>query len=193
MLGIQQRRERRAAYERQRTSENTQTEKLAEKQTQRSRLQKYLKMLGVPRSSRHRHFLVAHDGVDSWTLTNIWVAHLEEQSTVYFSKIQRCYINSGNTSISVWLLRRLLEIDAVCYTFFPPVVWLHLFWLVSSNEQSSKVRLIFTGFVITADAIGHLTPLFSAPPPQHCCTYRHFTVSTASSTLWVKPSTTQMS
>lgn len=41
-------------------------------------LQKYLKMLGVTRCGRHRHFLVAHDGVDCGTLANIRVAHLQE-------------------------------------------------------------------------------------------------------------------
>lgn len=42
---------------------------------------KYLKMLGVTRRSRHRHLLVAQDGVDCWTLTNVWIAHLEGSQT----------------------------------------------------------------------------------------------------------------
>lgn len=47
-------------------------------ESEKSMLQKYLEMLGVARCGRHRHFLVTHDGVDCGTLTNIWVAHLQE-------------------------------------------------------------------------------------------------------------------
>lgn len=57
---------------------NTQREDLAEKEIQKLMLQKYLEMLGVARCGRHRHFLVAHDGVDCGTLTNIRVAYLRE-------------------------------------------------------------------------------------------------------------------
>lgn len=57
---------------------NTQREELAKKEIQKLMLQKYLEMLGVARCGRHRHLLVAHDGVDCGTLTNIRVAHLQE-------------------------------------------------------------------------------------------------------------------